>query len=344
MNEQLIQLKDELDAVREANDKLKASEALVLTYKKKLEDYSDLKRQLKQMEERNAEYIQQNQHQEENMKKMSALKGQVELYKKEIQDLHTRLDAEINKTVKIEFELNQANTQLASVQRENGRLIAERDSLQEAYDNLSASQGLNEVADSNAISNELSPPALREKLHLLEEENKALREGQGGQTALAQMLADANQRSEKLREQLKTANQKILQLQTQTDDPVKLADTANDAALDSKSQIEIVRLQNKCSHLESDLMTREQELAQVESKFRKYTEKAKEVIKALDSRNSNGKTDFEMKQKLFLIAFSDSVHLGEKSAEHEADLLSSSPVRQTMSPLEERLLTTAYYK
>lgn len=211
----MSQLKDELDALREANDKLKVSEALITTYKKKLEDYSDLKRQVKQLEDRNADLTQQTLHKEENMKKLSALKGQVELYKKEIQELHSRLDTEINKCVKIEFELNNSNAKLTALQREYESLTIERDSLLEQCDQLRCSQGMSTDGDRNAISNELTSPAQKERIRLLEEENKALREGQGGQTALAQMLEDSNQRSEKLREQLKAANQKILTLSAQ---------------------------------------------------------------------------------------------------------------------------------
>lgn len=215
---ELSQLKDELDALREANDKLKVSEALISTYKKKLEDYSDLKRQVKQLEERNADLTEQTLHKEENVKKLSALKGEVELYKKEIQELHTRLDTEINKCVKIEFELTNSNAKLTALQREHENLVVERDTLLEQCDQMRCAEGMTTPVDGarNAISNELTLPAQREKIRLLEEENKALREGQGGQTALAQMLEDANQRSEKLREQLRVANQKILTLTAQT--------------------------------------------------------------------------------------------------------------------------------
>lgn len=216
MHDELSQLKDELDALREANDKLKVSEALITTYKKKMEDYSDIKRQLKQLEERNVDYLQQNLHQEENVKKLSTVKGQVELYKKEIQELHTRLDTEINKCVKIEFDLTNATAKVTALQRENENLTIERDALNEQCDQLRCGEGMKNDDSGNTISNELTFPALREKIRLLEDENKALREGQGGQTALAQMLESANQRSEKLREQLKIANQKILSLSAQS--------------------------------------------------------------------------------------------------------------------------------
>lgn len=229
-----------MDALREANDKLKVSEALITTYKKKLEDYSDLKRQVKQLEDQNADYLQQNRHQDENVKKLSALKGQVELYKKEIQELHTRLDTEINKCVKIEFDLSNATAKLTALQREFENVTIERDTLLEQCDQLRCTERMTTSSDDarNAISNELTLPAQREKIRLLEEENKALREGQGGQTALAQMLEDANQRSEKLREQLRVANQKILSLGAQTgsdgNDVVKL--TQQKESLDANDQ------------------------------------------------------------------------------------------------------------
>lgn len=193
------------------------SEALITTYKKKLEDYSDLKRTIKQLEDRNADYLQQNMHQEENVKKLSALKGQIELYKREIQELHEKLDSELDKCVKIEFELSNANAKVTALQRENENLACQRDALFEQCDQLRCSEGNSSSAGAkNAISNELTLPGQSERMRKLEEENKALREGQGGQTALEQMLEDANQRSEKLREQLRVANQKILSLTAQT--------------------------------------------------------------------------------------------------------------------------------
>lgn len=234
-------LKDEIDALREASDKLKICEAQLAIYKKKLEDHNDLKKQVKMLEERSAEYLKQNLHFEDDIKKYTELKGQVDLYKKEIKDLHEKLDTEMSKTIKIEFEMKNLETTLTAVQRERDNLLSERDLLRETCDELRCDQ--NSTDRDNTMSRELLSPGLKEKLERLENENKALREGQGGQTALAvssfqnkdksnkihyfknlqQLLDDSNQRMEKLREQLKAANQKILVLsQTQiTDDTSK---------------------------------------------------------------------------------------------------------------------------
>lgn len=66
------------------------------------------------------------------------------------------------------------------------------------------------------------------------------------------------------------------------------------------------------------MLAREQELTQVDLKYRKYAEKAKEVIKNLEKNP-------DLHENIELIS-------------------NSSPVRPTMTPVEERLMTTAYYK
>lgn len=209
-------LKDEIDVLREASDKLKKCEAQLATYKKKLEDYNDLKRQVKMLEERSADYYQQNVQQEEYVKKMAALKSQVEIYQQEIEELNAKLDAEMMKSVKTEFELNTVGAKYTALQREKDSLIDERDALRETCDELRCNQMPGDSA--NAMSKELIPSIWKEKIDRLEAENKALRSGTAN-GELQQFMDESNQRTEKLREQLKLANQKILTLtQAQSED------------------------------------------------------------------------------------------------------------------------------
>uniref|UniRef100_A0A1B0GBD1 Hook C-terminal domain-containing protein n=1 Tax=Glossina morsitans morsitans TaxID=37546 RepID=A0A1B0GBD1_GLOMM len=56
---ELAQLKDEVDFLRGTNEQLKIYEAQINGYKRKLEDYSDLKKYLKLLEEGSADYVQQ---------------------------------------------------------------------------------------------------------------------------------------------------------------------------------------------------------------------------------------------------------------------------------------------
>uniref|UniRef100_A0A182XDJ2 Protein hook n=1 Tax=Anopheles quadriannulatus TaxID=34691 RepID=A0A182XDJ2_ANOQN len=302
---EIAQLKDEIDILKEANEKLKICETQLQTYKKKLEDYNDLKKQIKLQEERSADYLKQNLEYEEESKKYAGLKGQVELYKKKIQDLHGMLDEEMGKTVRAEFEYNQLQGQLAVVQREKETLLSERDTLREALDELKCGQavGADGVGHGgpggNTMSKELHSNDVCERIERLERENKALREGQGGQTALSQLLDDANQRNEKLREQLKSANQKILllsqhhaedgttksELEMQMKQTLELGEQRSSAQqqLDETTQHQLSNLHTKIANLEAALVVKDQELQAADVRYKKCVEKAKEVIKTLDA-------------------------------------------------------------
>ena len=50
-------LKDEVDILRETSEKVGKYEGIIETYKKKLDEMGDLKRQIKYLEEKNSEYI-----------------------------------------------------------------------------------------------------------------------------------------------------------------------------------------------------------------------------------------------------------------------------------------------
>lgn len=128
-------------------------------YKKKLEDYNDLKKQVKLLDERNAEYMQQSVQFEEDAKKYVVLKGQVELYKKEvskssvkpisikfeifcfkIQELHNKLDKEMENNIKLEFERKNMEDTITTLQHAKDNLLKERDTLREAVDELKCGQ------------------------------------------------------------------------------------------------------------------------------------------------------------------------------------------------------------
>lgn len=324
---ELSQIKDEVDILREASEKSKIYETQLATYKKKLEDYNDLKRQLKQYEDRAAEYLKQNLQYEDEAKRHSGLKGQMELYKKELEELHSKLDSEMQKTVKAEFDLQVMQTKIAGLQRERDNLLAQRDTLVEKVDELRCNQP-GGSDDSANISRELLGDNLAEKVVRLEAENKALREGQGGQTALSDLLNDANQRNEKLREQLKASNQKILVLTSQnvSDDEKNKGGAAElrelcetRERLLEEAQSQITNSHTRARQLEASLEAKSLELSALELKYRKCVDKAKEVIKGLDPRMLGD-------------------HMGLEGASAEAQ------EPDVMSVMESRLLASAFYR
>lgn len=289
---ELSQIKDEVDILREASEKCKDLERQISVFKKRLEETADLKRQNKLLEDRNADYLKQNLQYEDDAKRFSTLKGQMELYKKEREELHIKLDSEMQKTVKAEFDLQVMQTKIAGIQRERDNLLTQRDSLQEKVDELRCNQTTSDDdTDSANISRELLGDNLKEKNIRLEAENKALREGQGGQTALSELLNDANQRNEKLREQLKATNQKILFLtssQATSDEDkgdVELRDLCEQRErLLEEAQSQISNLHTRIQQMEASLEGKGHEYNALELKYKKCVEKAKEVIKGLDPR------------------------------------------------------------
>lgn len=348
---EIAQLKDEIDILKEANDKLKICETQLQTYKKKLEDYNDLKKQIKMLEERSAEYLKQNLDYEEEAKKFSGLKGQVELYKKEIQDLHAKLDSEMGKTMKTEFEHQQLQAKLSAIQREKENLLSERDALRETCDELKCGQAAEDSESGNTMSKELHSNDVRERIERLEKENKALREGQGGQTALSQLLDDANQRNDKLRDQLKAANQRIMLLSQNHSDEISSKsdmDIQLKQALElneqrssqiDEAQSQMAQLQAKVANLESALVAKEQELMAADTRYKKCVEKAKEVIKTLDPRAVNEALLLE-KPPADSEGSSSSATTGEASTLTAA----SSSARPPMGVQEEQLIATAFYR
>ncbi|XP_050077186.1 protein hook [Anopheles maculipalpis] len=349
---EIAQLKDEIDILKEANEKLKIYETQLQTYKKKLEDYNDLRKQIKLQEERSADYLKQNLEYEEEAKKYAGLKGQVELYKKKIQDLHGMLDEEMGKTVRAEFEYNQLQGQLAVVQREKENFLRERDTLREALDELKCGQAAGSGgvgghgAGGNTMSKELHSNDLHERIERLERENKALREGQGGQTALSQLLDDANQRNEKLREQLKSANQKILLLsQHHTEDGISKSELEmqmkqtlelgeqNSSQQMEEAQLQLNNLHSKIASLEAALVGKDQELQAADVRYKKCVEKAKEVIKTLDAHAIS---------EALLMDKVDSP--GGPAVDGTLPVGNGNSSRPPMGQQEEQLIATAFYR
>ncbi|EDW28511.1 GL19224 [Drosophila persimilis] len=327
-----------IDELLKSTAELKICEGQLDTYKKKLEDYNDLKKQVKILEERSADYVQQNAQFEEDAKRYANTKGQIELFKKEIQDLHTKLDSESSKNVKLEFDNKNLEGKNLALQRAKDSLLKERDNLRETVDELKCGHlSSNSGLTGTTVSRELQPPATVEKMQRLEAENKALREGQGGQTALAQLLDDANKRCENLREQLKTANERILSLShaSQSDDPIlkesefgkqikQLMELNEQKTLQLEESVtQSSSLQCKVTQLETNLTAREQEVMAYDAKYRKCLEKAKEVIKSFDPRIASA-IDASALEKYF-------------------DVVEEEP-KPKMSVMEEQLMTSAFYR
>lgn len=227
-------LKDEIDVLKETADKVGKYEATIESYKRKLEELSDLKRQLKILEDKNTSYMQQNLELEEEVKRHGAWKSQVEMYKKQVAELHQKLSDETKRADKLEFEGKKAQEKISALTREKEHIAVERDLLRETNEELKCAQlsviptnsNLSGTPDTPPVETgieEMISPEIKEKLARLMHENKMLKLKQqepGGEQVpvLQALLDDANQQLQTLNTENRLANQRILELESQIEE------------------------------------------------------------------------------------------------------------------------------
>ncbi|CAB0033384.1 unnamed protein product [Trichogramma brassicae] len=351
-------LKDEVDALRETADKVAKYELSIESYKKKMEDFSDLRRQVKILEDKNTEYLQNKIEYEEEVKRANLLRSHLELCKKQLAEVHHKLDEQNNKCDKLEYESKKLEAQLGAVQRERDRLIVERDTLKETNEELKCTQFTavenvgNLSTDEAVVNTEIIPPAIKEKLVLLQHENKMLKlnqqKGIDDKSPIQALLDDSEERLNNLRAQNRKANQKILELETKIEEMTGTTDSGKSVPKVQSLQDELHRLQSECERLsvhneerESSLQTQKQkiqslqealsrkecELASLEDRYKKYVEKAKSVIKILDPKQQSGSPSDLLRNR------------DEKDKRKDEN-----PETKLFREMEEKLMISAFYQ
>uniref|UniRef100_A0A8C1VM73 Hook microtubule tethering protein 3 n=1 Tax=Cyprinus carpio TaxID=7962 RepID=A0A8C1VM73_CYPCA len=363
--EEAQSLKDEMDVLRHSSDKVSKLEAQVEAYKKKLEDLGDLRRQVKLLEEKNTSYMQNTVTLEEDLRKANAARGQLETYKRQVVELQNKLSEESKKADKMEFEYKRVKEKVDSLQKEKDRLRTERDSLKETIEELRCVKaqesqltsglvplGSNEPSD--LLSAEIVTPEFRERLIRLQHENKMLKLAQEGsdneQIALLQsLLEDANSRKNELETENRLVNQRLLEGQSQVEELQKSlqehgSKAEDDKLMDATNELQkksaaIEELENKHSsiqrieELEDALKKKDEDMKQMEERYKKYLEKAKSVIRTLDPKQNQGSAP-EVQ------ALKTQVHERERmlmSLQKEYDKVSS------QKDQEEKLIVSAWY-
>ena len=102
-------LKDEIDILKHTSDRVEKLESTIDTYKIKLEEMADLKRQMKNQEENNVKHVERILFMEEEVRKQVTLKSQIDMYKKQIQELHERITSDETRMRQLEYELKGAD-------------------------------------------------------------------------------------------------------------------------------------------------------------------------------------------------------------------------------------------
>uniref|UniRef100_G3NTY4 Hook microtubule tethering protein 2 n=1 Tax=Gasterosteus aculeatus aculeatus TaxID=481459 RepID=G3NTY4_GASAC len=309
-------LKDEMDILRHSSDRVNQLEVLVESYKRKLEDLGDLRRQVRLLEERNTVYMQRTCELEEELRRANAVRSQLDTLKRQA-SCGLR---------KWQFEYENLYDKYDALQKEKERLISERDTLRETNDELRCAQvqqrGLGGSGDGVTVGNlaaEIMPTELKETVVRLPSENKMLcvqEETYRQKLAEVQAELEEAQRSKNaLETQNRLNHQQISELRCQIEELQKALHEQDSKAEDSsllKKKLEehLEKLHEAHSDLQKkrevidDLEPKvdgssesscidelpesfgekDEDMKQIEERYKRYVEKARTVIKTMDPK------------------------------------------------------------
>uniref|UniRef100_A0A8C2H0I7 Hook microtubule tethering protein 2 n=1 Tax=Cyprinus carpio TaxID=7962 RepID=A0A8C2H0I7_CYPCA len=224
-------LKDEMDILRHSSDRVSRLEAMVETYKRKLEDLGDLRRQVRLLEERNHVYMQRTCELEEELRRANAIRSQLDTYKRQAHEMSAKHSAEAMKAEKWQFEYKNLSDKYETLLKEREKLISERDTLRETTEELRCAQLSPCVfadslsADSGAVGSlaaEIMPTELRDTVVRLQQENKMLcvqEESYRHRLEELQTLLEESQRCQNtLETQNRLSQQQISELSSQVEE------------------------------------------------------------------------------------------------------------------------------
>ncbi|XP_044309696.1 protein Hook homolog 2 isoform X2 [Varanus komodoensis] len=227
-------LKDEMDVLRHSSDRVGRLEAMVDSYKKKLEDLGDLRRQVRLLEERNTVYMQRTCELEEELRRANAVRAQLETHKRQVQELHSKHADEALKAEKWQFEFKNLKEKFEALIKEKERLIEERDALREANEELRCAQVQQKfLSQADTMREEIAPPVdnlaaeimpaeLKETIVRLQHENKMLcvqeLSYRQQQAELQGLLEESNRTKNQLEAQQRLSQQQISELKAQVEE------------------------------------------------------------------------------------------------------------------------------
>ncbi|KAI1239855.1 hypothetical protein IHE44_0011290 [Lamprotornis superbus] len=319
--EEAQSLKDEIDVLRHSSDKVAKLESQVESYKKKLEDLGDLRRQVKLLEEKNTMYMQNTVSLEEELRKANAARSQLETYKRQAVELQNRLSEESKKADKLDYECKRLKEKVDSLQKEKDRLRTERDSLKETIEELRCKlirlQHENKMLKLNQEGSDNEKIALLVNQRLLEVQSQVeeLQKSLQDQGSKAEDILTVYEVSLKFKNYFKVFIQRAylnsVLLKKKLEEHLEKLHEANNELQKKRAIIEDLepRCNNSCElpvpsisflcklfhvqplkieELQEALRKKEEEMKQMEERYKKYLEKAKSVIRTLDPKQNQG--------------------------------------------------------
>eukprot|EP00051_Salpingoeca_urceolata_P033328 m.20179 g.20179 ORF g.20179 m.20179 type:complete len:873 (-) comp6107_c0_seq1:89-2707(-) len=168
--DQGLRLRDEVEELRSIAAKAPQLERRVEQYKQKLEEYADLAKQAKALEEQNSSHVKRILQLEDGESKLLKLEARIGKYKQQVDDLENALKEEQRRCEKFRHERTKYEEECQSLQAR----------LDEALSNTGRDSLGNISVDAPSLGDALGmaeSSGLREKLIRLEHENEILRQG-----------------------------------------------------------------------------------------------------------------------------------------------------------------------
>ncbi|XP_026088810.1 protein Hook homolog 1-like [Carassius auratus] len=368
-------LKDELDILRSCSDRAVKLEASVETYRKKLEDLSDLRRQVKILEEKNMTYMHNTVSLEEELRKANAARTQLETYKKQGQELHRKLSDESRRADNLVFEMKKFQEKYDALLKEKERISIERDTLREINEELRCTQaqqdqllqaGKYQTGSPNHenLAAEMLPIEYREKFIRLQHENKMLRLQQEELenervTELQEQLEEARRGRSQLDTENRLNRERISELQQQVEDLQKALQTQGTKPEDSHLKRKLDAHMVQLNKAQDEIMKKKELLEDLQPDATQTSVKMDELMASLKKKDEDMRA-MEERYKMYLEKARDVIRaldpkLNPASAEIQSlkVLLSEKEKRiialereceqAKLREYEEKLIVTAWY-
>ncbi|XP_056235231.1 protein Hook homolog 1 [Seriola aureovittata] len=308
-------LRDELDVLRSCSDRVVMLEASVETYKRKLENLGDLKRQMKLLEENNMTYMQNTVSLEEELRKANAARAQLETYKRQVQELHRKLSEETRRADNLAYDMKKLEEKHDTVMKEKERIIIERDSLKEINEELRCTQAQQHQLSQagmlpssspshDNLAAELMPIEYREKFIRLQHENKMLRVQQEECerekiAALQAQLEEAHKTRSELDTENRLSRERVNELQQQVEDLQKAlqsqAAKPDDSNLKRKLDAHMVQL----NEAQDEIMKKKELLEDLQPDNTQTSLRVDELMAALKKKDDDMRA-MEERYKMYL--------------------------------------------
>lgn len=298
--------RDELDRLKYLHEEFIKYKSINEAQKKKLEAFQDLKKQIKQLEDRNSSLVKQICELEEDKKSVSVFKGQLDLIKKQRDDLRTKANEESFRADKAENELQRLHKKFSEIQQENDKQKRELEKMKSQGIKTSPIPGNSIDVDmsngqtrinSSFKESIIDNTELNEKLARLEYENSKLKNelkesNDEKVVLLSSQLDDERLRINKLEAENKFNVQRIIDLEGQISE--NKSTPSSSSRNDNEGEISFIKsklIEAEAANvsLKALLEKKNMELAMKEERFKQHVNKAKQTFDLLETHMNNSK-------------------------------------------------------